>query len=106
MHNDVPDRSRLHTSAPGRSHALKANLRRARVAGRSSILLLLLLYFMSFNCFGPGVSDLDWDRDRPVWRIRCCGKCHSAKSGYGSFAGNGHRLGGPVSIVWSSAGTI
>ena len=43
MHNDVPDRSRLHTSAPGRSHALKANLRRARVAGRSSILLLLLL---------------------------------------------------------------
>lgn len=43
MPNDVPDRSRLHTSAPGRSHALKANLRRASVVGRSSILLLLLL---------------------------------------------------------------
>jgi Carboxypeptidase regulatory-like domain/TonB-dependent Receptor Plug Domain len=43
MPNDVPDRSRLHTAAPGRSRALKANLRRASVAGRSSILLLLLL---------------------------------------------------------------
>ena len=43
MHNDVPDRSRLDTAAPGRSHALKANLRRARVAGRSSI-----FYYCSF----------------------------------------------------------
>src|SRR6202162_1615616 len=43
MHSDLPARSRLHNAPLRRSHALKANLRRAGVAGRSSILLLLLL---------------------------------------------------------------